>query len=76
VYDLYEAVDLPIIGMGGVVSAEDALDFFACGARVVALGSGLFRDPFVAPRMAGELGALLSARGTTLEGLIGLAHRP
>ncbi len=75
VYELFEAVDVPIVGMGGVVSAEDVLDFLACGARVVALGSGLFRDPWLAPKLATELSASLSARGLVLDAVVGIAHR-
>ena len=74
IYELFEAVEVPLIGMGGVVSAEDVLDFLACGARVVALGSGLFRDPCSVPRLAAELRALLAARAMSLDEVIGIAH--
>ena len=40
-----EAVDLPIVGMGGVASGRDARDFVAVGASTVALGTILFGDP-------------------------------
>jgi dihydroorotate dehydrogenase (NAD+) catalytic subunit len=49
------AVDLPIVGMGGVWSGADALDLVAAGARQVALGTVLFADPWAARRIRSEL---------------------
>jgi dihydroorotate dehydrogenase (NAD+) catalytic subunit len=51
---------LPVIGMGGIRSGRDALDFLAAGASAVAVGTENFRDPAAAQRVRGELGALLS----------------
>jgi dihydroorotate dehydrogenase (NAD+) catalytic subunit len=50
------AVELPIVGMGGVASAEDVEDFVAVGASVVALGTTLFVDPWAPARIRSELG--------------------
>ena len=50
------AVDLPIVGMGGVASAEDAKDFVSVGASAVALGTSLFVDPWTPARIRAELG--------------------
>jgi dihydroorotate dehydrogenase (NAD+) catalytic subunit len=50
------AVDLPILGMGGVASAEDVEDFVAAGASAVALGTTLFVDPWAPGRIRSELG--------------------
>ena len=47
--------DLPIVGMGGVQSGRDALEFLACGATHVALGTILFADPDAPARIRGEL---------------------
>lgn len=55
-----EAVDLPIVGMGGVSSGEDALDLVAAGARAVALGTILFSDPFAPARIRSEFGLLMT----------------
>jgi dihydroorotate dehydrogenase (NAD+) catalytic subunit len=74
VYELFEAVMVPIIGMGGVATAGDVLDFMACGARVVAVGSAAFREPRLAGRLAGELGEDLARRGLAMDGLVGCAH--
>lgn len=45
VHEVYEAVKLPIIGMGGVMSGEDVIEFMLAGASLVALGTGLFAKP-------------------------------
>ncbi len=52
-----EAVDVPIVGMGGIGSGTDALDFVAAGASVVALGTILFSDPWAPSRVRSELAA-------------------
>jgi dihydroorotate dehydrogenase (NAD+) catalytic subunit len=49
------AVALPIVGMGGVTSGDDVLDFLAAGASAVALGTILFSDPLAPSRIQAEL---------------------
>jgi dihydroorotate dehydrogenase (NAD+) catalytic subunit len=63
VYACAQAVDLPIVGMGGVSSGRDALELVAAGASVVALGTVLFSDPAAPARVRAELAAELDARG-------------
>ncbi len=46
VYQVANAVKLPIIGMGGVMSAEDALEFIMAGASAVAVGTANFHNPY------------------------------
>jgi len=75
IYELYQAVSAPIIGMGGVATTQDVLDFLACGARVVALGSTLFQDPCRSATLAASLAVELETRGVSLEDVIGCAHR-
>ena len=57
------AVDVPIVGMGGVSSGLDALELVAAGASAVALGTVLFADPLAPHRVRGELEAEAAARG-------------
>ncbi len=45
IHQVYSAVDLPIIGMGGVASGEDAIELMIAGASLVALGTAMFADP-------------------------------
>jgi dihydroorotate dehydrogenase (NAD+) catalytic subunit len=63
VYACARAVDLPIVGMGGVATGGDALELIAAGASAVALGTILFSDPGAPPRIRGELAAEAEARG-------------
>jgi dihydroorotate dehydrogenase (NAD+) catalytic subunit len=58
-----EAVDLPIVGMGGVCSADDARDVVAAGASAVALGTVLFSDPMAPGRIRVELENAETASG-------------
>lgn len=74
VYELFESVTVPIVGMGGVATAEDILEFISCGALLVAVGSAAFRDPLLGARLAHDLRAALNRRGDTLSGLRGRAH--
>lgn len=55
VYACAEAVDLPIVAMGGVFTGADVADFVDVGASAVALGTVLFADPWTAPRIRSEL---------------------
>lgn len=58
VHTCAQAVDLPIVGMGGVSSGRDALDLVAAGASAVALGTVLFADPDAPGRIRDELARL------------------
>jgi dihydroorotate dehydrogenase (NAD+) catalytic subunit len=55
-----QAVELPIVGMGGVQSGRDALDLMRAGATLVAVGTESFRDPAAGSRIAAELAQLLA----------------
>ncbi|WP_435009845.1 dihydroorotate dehydrogenase [Tundrisphaera lichenicola] len=57
--------DLPIIGVGGISEAEDALEFLVAGASAVQVGTATFADPTAAGRMVEELTEKLEAVGVT-----------
>jgi len=59
----HEATGLPIVGMGGVQSGRDALEFAACGAHDVALGTVLFADPGAPARVRAELATACADAG-------------
>lgn len=70
-----EAVDLPILGMGGVSSADDARDLVAAGASAVALGTVLFADPMAPGRIRVELESAETAFAALGgRGIHGLTH--
>ncbi len=75
VYSCYRATGLPIVGMGGIASGKDALEFIAAGASVVSLGTSLFWDPAAPSRIRGELEAEAARLGVAeLDNAVGLAH--
>ena len=59
VWDCYRAVKIPIVGMGGIMTAEDALEFIIAGATAVQVGTANFVDPFVWTRILDGLGQYL-----------------
>jgi dihydroorotate dehydrogenase (NAD+) catalytic subunit len=60
VHAVAQAVEIPIVGMGGVQSGCDALDLMRVGASLVAVGTESFRDPAVGQRVTSELSGLLA----------------
>jgi dihydroorotate dehydrogenase (NAD+) catalytic subunit len=58
-----EAISIPAIGMGGIESGADAIEFLAAGATAIAVGTANFRDPLAAARVVSELSEGLLARG-------------
>lgn len=63
VYEVYNAVNIPIIGMGGITDAQDVIDFMSAGASAVAVGTANFVDHFVCPNLVEALPAKLDALG-------------
>jgi dihydroorotate dehydrogenase (NAD+) catalytic subunit len=75
VYQCYRATGLPIVGMGGIATGRDALDFLAAGASSIALGTVLFSDPDAPGRVRRELAEELAFRGLSrADDATGLAH--
>lgn len=63
IHEVSQAVSIPIIGMGGVQSAEDVLEYFYAGASAVAVGTANFVDPYVCPTIIEDLPRLLDKYG-------------
>jgi dihydroorotate dehydrogenase (NAD+) catalytic subunit len=77
VYACYRATALPIVGMGGVTTGAEALEFIGAGARSVALGTVLLSDPAAPKRIRRELEIEATRLGVaSFDDAIGLAHRP
>jgi dihydroorotate dehydrogenase (NAD+) catalytic subunit len=55
IYEVSQSVSLPIIGMGGIQSTDDVVDFMSAGASAVAVGTANFVDPLVCPEMIEKL---------------------
>ncbi|GKV67740.1 dihydroorotate dehydrogenase B (NAD(+)), catalytic subunit [Sporosarcina sp. NCCP-2716] len=75
IYEVSRAVDIPIIGMGGVSDTGDVIDFLSAGASAVAVGTANFVNPFVCPEIIRELPAVLDELGVDhITELIGRSH--
>lgn len=75
VYQVYEAVRIPIIGMGGVRTAEDVLELMLAGATAVEVGAANLADPFACPKIIADLPRAMERYGIdTLQEIIGGAH--
>lgn len=76
VYACYGATSLPIVGMGGVMTGAEALEFIAAGARSVALGTVLFSDAAAPNRIREELEIEAARLGVDcVDDIVGFAHR-
>lgn len=68
--------DLPILGMGGIITGNDALEFILAGANAVSVGTAVFHDPAAVARVGEELQTLLQQRGfASLRDAVSYAHR-
>jgi len=78
VWQVHQAMpDVPIIGIGGIRTGLDALEFMLAGASAVQVGTIIFHDPSAPIRIVTELRAELAARGVTSPSqVVGLAHTP
>ncbi len=63
VWQVAQALTVPIIGMGGIMTVEDAVEFLLAGATCVAVGTGNFWQPTLAGALVGQLADYLGARG-------------
>lgn len=75
VWQTYKAVNIPIIGLGGIMSANDALEFIMAGATAVQVGTANFVDPSVTEKIVDGLAEYCSRHGeTSIRNLIGCIH--
>ena len=75
VYQVYEAVRIPIIGMGGISSAEDVIEMLLAGASAVQVGAANLVDPFACKKIIEELPSAMEKYNiNSLRDIIGGAH--
>ena len=74
IYELYQNTDRPIIGMGGVRTVEDALELALAGARMVAVGTATFADPYAPIKLVEGLERFFADREDTWLDWVGGAH--
>jgi dihydroorotate dehydrogenase (NAD+) catalytic subunit len=65
VWECYRTVNIPIIGMGGIISAEDAIEFILAGASAVAVGTGSFINPAATIEIIDGIKSYMSTEGVT-----------
>jgi dihydroorotate dehydrogenase (NAD+) catalytic subunit len=77
VWQVAKAVRIPIIGVGGIASIDDVLDFLVCGASAVQVGTANFYDPGISDRLVDQLEQLMEAEGwNDLSAVIGTLKPP
>ncbi len=75
VYRVYEAVNIPIIGMGGLSTAEDVIEMMMAGATAVEIGAANLIDPCASKNIIDDLPRVMEKYGITdLSSIIGAAH--
>ncbi len=77
IYQVHQAMpDIPILGMGGVLTGNDAFELVLAGASAISVGTATFHDPSAPVRIKAELHQLLMERGfTSFADAVGYAHR-
>ena len=78
VWQVHQAMpEVPILGVGGIMTGRDALQFVLAGARAVSVGTAVFADPGAPVRVLAELRQALAERGfRRFADAVGYAHRP
>lgn len=75
VYQIYKAVNIPIVGMGGIQKYEDALEFIMAGASIVSIGSAIFSNPTLPIEIIKQINNYLEENNiNNIKDLIGVAH--
>jgi len=74
VWQVAQAVHIPIIGCGGIACVEDVVEFLLAGAAAVQVGSATFLKPLLLPKLIRELDLWLEKENTSVADLVGAAH--
>lgn len=65
VYDVAHAVKIPVVGLGGISTAKDAIEFLMCGATAIEIGTANFVDPAVTKKVKDGINDWLDQHGCT-----------
>ncbi|MBW2522869.1 MAG: dihydroorotate dehydrogenase [Deltaproteobacteria bacterium] len=74
VWELFEWVDIPIVGIGGVATAADAVELMLAGATAIQVGTASLVDPLAAKKVLDGLASYCAERGIAARDLVGKAH--
>lgn len=76
VYQIFQKVKIPVIGMGGISNIEDVIEFIMAGASAVSIGTASMVEPSVAGRLAAQIEEYMKSEGiNSLDEIKGAAHR-
>lgn len=75
VYELFQQVSVPIIGMGGIASLRDVLEYMMAGSAAVQVGTANYAEPGISVRLIDELEAYCAERDICSAELVGLAQQ-
>jgi dihydroorotate dehydrogenase (NAD+) catalytic subunit len=77
VYDIYESVKIPIIGLGGIITGKDAIEMMMAGATAVGIGTGIYyRELGIFKKVCDEISEFMKSHGySKLKDIVGIAHR-
>jgi dihydroorotate dehydrogenase (NAD+) catalytic subunit len=77
VWQVANAVKIPVIGMGGIMSATDALEFILAGATAIQVGTASFIDPQVSVKILEGIENFLAKKGySDIKEIVGYLNRP
>jgi dihydroorotate dehydrogenase (NAD+) catalytic subunit len=74
VFEIYKEVDIPIIGMGGISSIEDVIEFIMAGASAVSIGTMTMVKPHLPIECLEKLEKFLEERHLSMKEIIGMVH--
>ena len=75
VWQVYQAVKIPIVGMGGIMNATDAIEFMLAGSSAIQVGTAIFKDPFIPLQIIEGIEKYLEKHGmNSAKDLIGALH--
>ena len=75
VYDLYDALEIPVIGVGGISDWRDAVEFIMAGAKAVQIGSAVGNNINIFNEISSCMGSFMEDKVWTLDDLYGMAHK-
>lgn len=75
VYDLYDALNIPVIGVGGISDWQDTVEFIMAGARAVQIGSVVGKDINIFSEISSCLEAFMEGKEWTVDDIYGMAHK-
>ncbi|MBP5770146.1 MAG: dihydroorotate dehydrogenase [Bacteroidaceae bacterium] len=76
VWQVFEAIQIPVVGLGGIMNATDAVEFLLAGASAIEIGTANFIDPTVSVKVVDGINDYLARHGfASVSDIIGIAHQ-